>query len=808
MARGIYGVGVALSPKAESALLDWIPVNSRLCAVRLSGSIKINAGRCGKRCLFVVSAYAPTDSSSENEKDEFYQDLSRLLRSARRTDIVILAGDMNAQVGRLSPEEAQLGGRFGVDAVRTDNGERLLQLCADHRLFLASTNFQHKRSHRVTWRPPTTRQPWTQLDHMAISYRWRASVKDCRSFWGTQLDSDHAIVRARLSLRFPPALRVPKEGSSVHQLRQVSVAEEYRADLARKLLETHSHVDDEDCLEDGWRRVKEAMLSAFRTACPAHLIRLNEHWISSRSADLIAARKSIPATSDYDGARRSLKRRIIRSLKNDRERWWISKAQEMEKAFAAGNSRALFQLIRSTGQKKAGVSETICEKDGTTIHSLNRRLERWAEHFQEQFTWSPSTQPLEEPSRLEWNIDTNPPSATEIQREISILKRDKAPGPDGLHPALFKEGGEVLVNSLTTILQKIWNENRIPAEWSSSTVIPVFKKGARTSCENHRGISLVSVASKVLSGIILRRLMDYRERQIRENQAGFRPGRGCIDHIFTLRQILEQRHSFRRPTLVVFLDLKAAFDSVDRQQLWQCLAIKGVPSKFLSLIKALYADSCGRVRVYGKLSPEFTTSSGVRQGCPLSPFLFNFVIDMLLEISLPASETSGVEMLPGRSLADIEYADDIALLGSDPSEMQMILNNLNNSAARFGMRFTPAKCKVLLQDWVGSNPHLMLAGEPIDVVDKFVYLGSCISSGGLAGDEIISRIGKARAAFANLRHLWRRRDVSLSVKGRDCTAVVGSILLCGSETWPLRAEDIRKMSVFDHRCLHSISQVW
>ncbi|GAA39658.2 mannose-6-phosphate isomerase [Clonorchis sinensis] len=65
------------------------------------------------------------------------------------------------------------------------------------------------------------------------------------------------------------------------RLRQVSVAEEYRADLARKLLETHSHVDDEDCLKDRWRRVKEAMLSAFRTACPAHLTRLNERWISS-----------------------------------------------------------------------------------------------------------------------------------------------------------------------------------------------------------------------------------------------------------------------------------------------------------------------------------------------------------------------------------------------------------------------------------------------------------------------------------------------------------------------------------------------
>ncbi|GAA47832.1 ATP-binding cassette transporter [Clonorchis sinensis] len=233
------------------------------------------------------------------------------------------------------------------------------------------------------------------------------------------------------------ALRLPKASSSPNQLRQVSAAEGSRADLARKLLETHSHTDDEDCLEMESRR--------------------------STSADLIAAKKAIPATSDYDGARRSLKRRIIRSLKDDREHWWISKAQEMEQAFAAGNSRT---LIRSTGQKKAGVSEAICEKDGKAIRSLKRRLERWAERFKEQFNWSPSTQPLEEPSGPEWNIDINP-SANEIYR------------------------GEALVNKLTTILQEIWNENRIPS--SSKTATSVL-----TLMVHCCGISLVSVASKVL----------------------------------------------------------------------------------------------------------------------------------------------------------------------------------------------------------------------------------------------------------------------------------------------------------------------
>ncbi|KER26859.1 hypothetical protein T265_05990 [Opisthorchis viverrini] len=73
---------------------------------------------------------------------------------------------------------------------------------------------------------------------------------------------------------------------------------------------------------------------------------------------------------------------------------------------------------------------------------------------------------------------------------------------------------------------------------------------------------------------------------------------------------------------------------------------------------------------------------------------------------------------------------------------------------------------------VGSNPSLMLADEPIEVVDKFVYLGSCISPGGLAKDDISIRIGKARAAFANLCQLWRRRDISFSVKGRVYNAAV------------------------------------
>ena len=259
--------------------------------------------------------------------------------------------------------------------------------------------------------------------------------------------------------------------------------------------------------------------------------------------------------------------------------------------------------------------------------------------------------------------------------------------------------------------------------------------------------------------------------------------------------------------MVVFLDLKAALDSVDREVLWQCLSLKGVPQKYINLVKALYSNTTSRVRAYGELSYDFTTSSGVRQGCPLSPFLFNFIIDLLLEITLSSTEFSGIDLLPGGSLIDLEYADDIVLFGEDADKMQSLLLELSNNARMFGMRFSPSKCKLLLQDWPASTPELRIGSEVVERVDNFTYLGSLISPNGLVSDEISARIQKARLAFANLRHLWRRRDIRLSIKGRVYCAAVRSVLLYGCETWPLRVEDTRRLLVFDHRCLRNIARI-
>jgi hypothetical protein len=138
---------------------------------------------------------------------------------------------------------------------------------------------------------------------------------------------------------------------------------------------------------------------------------------------------------------------------------------------------------------------------------------------------------------------------------------------------------------------------------------------------------------------------------------------------------------------------------------------------------------------------------------------------------------------------------------------QNTLNRLNDSVLQYGMRFAPSKCKVLVQDWNSAVPNLSLDDEVLDVVDNFTYLGSCVTNDGSIHKEISLRVAKARAAYAGLGHLWRRKDVSLKTKARVYNASVRSVLLYGCETWALRAEDTRRLETFDQRCLRRLAKV-
>ena len=122
-----------------------------------------------------------------------------------------------------------------------------------------------------------------------------------------------------------------------------------------------------------------------------------------------------------------------------------------------------------------------------------------------------------------------------------------------------------------------------------------------TLCNNWCGIMLLSIPSKVFYHIFLERLKDALDKQLRCNQAGFRRDRSWTDHIATLRIIIQQLKEWQTPLYLNFIDFEKAFDSVDRNVIWQLMHHYGIPPKFIKLIQDLYESSSCQVIHNGKL---------------------------------------------------------------------------------------------------------------------------------------------------------------------------------------------------------------
>ena len=179
----------------------------------------------------------------------------------------------------------------------------------------------------------------------------------------------------------------------------------------------------------------------------------------------------------------------------------------------------------------------------------------------------------------------------------------------------------------------------VPCPWQQSIIKPIPKPGGNSIDPNdYRGISLQSVVTKVLCYIMNSRLCEYLEHLnlLVEEQNGFRKGRSCQDHIFSLHSIIHCRKILRQDTYAVFIDFRKAFDSVNRELLWNKLQQKfGIQGSFLTLLKGLYNHVRSCVRVNGELTEWFDINSGVKQGCILSPILFSmFINDLVTEINI------------------------------------------------------------------------------------------------------------------------------------------------------------------------------
>ncbi|KAL9967114.1 hypothetical protein ACROYT_G025283 [Oculina patagonica] len=164
------------------------------------------------------------------------------------------------------------------------------------------------------------------------------------------------------------------------------------------------------------------------------------------------------------------------------------------------------------------------------------------------------------------------------------------------------------------------------------------------------------------------------EKRLRQKQAAYRRGRGTTEQIFILRNISEKSAEWQASLYIGFIDFKKAFDSVRRDRLWNILKNYGIPVNFVNIIRELYDGSTCCVVERGQTSDWFPVESGVKQGCVMSGFLFNIIIDWIMQNTNNARR--GLRWKFTTVLEDLDYADDIALLSSRHKDLQEKCNRL------------------------------------------------------------------------------------------------------------------------------------
>ena len=210
---------------------------------------------------------------------------------------------------------------------------------------------------------------------------------------------------------------------------------------------------------------------------------------------------------------------------------------------------------------------------------------------------------------------------------------------------------------------------------------------------NYRGISLLCTMGKVFTAILNHRINNFCNQFdiLVDEQNGFRKGRSCNDHIFSVSSIIRNKINAKESIFCAFIDLEKAFDWVERDLLYLKLLRCGIDGKIYRAIKSLYSNTLNSVRLNGFMTDWFRSNAGVRQGDSLSPTLFSIYINDL------ATEIKASNL--GVSVADeiisiLLYADDMVLMASNESDLQAMLNILENWCSKWRVKISKAKTNV------------------------------------------------------------------------------------------------------------------
>lgn len=786
------GVAIIVANNIVKSVRSFIPVSDRIVLLQISGKpVDLN----------IMQVYAPTSQSTEEEIEQFYDDVSRTMKLLRKEEVNIILGDFNAKVGQNRTENVT--GEHGL-GMRNDRGERLVQFCQEKEYCIMNTFFKLPPRRLYTWRGPADgkegRLVRNQIDYIIANKRFKNSVKSAKTYPGADIPTDHNLLLATVKVRLK---RIGAKRKEIRRDFNAVNIEPTRSLLKIEMTNQKStaKIRDAETSEGKWRNIKTILKNTIENCIPEKTRQGKQSWMTEDILKLMEERKKYRnrEVERY----KQIHQKIKKEIKKAKETWLDKKCDEIEELEKKHDTFNLHKLIKeAAGIRRQQHHGIIEDRDGTPITDSEAQLRRWKEYVAETFE-----EDQREDNR-ETKIDTKglPITKEEIIHAAKQLKNRKANGEDDIPAEIIKLFASQHIDDIQDMFNTIYSTGSIPQDWLTSIFVPIPKKPSSKKCEEYRTISLMSHALKLFLRVIHGRIYNKLDEHTGYTQFGFKKGLGTKEALFAVQVLIERCRDVNTSVYLCFIDFSKAFDLVNHEKLIEALAASGIEAADLRIISNLYWNQTAKVRIKNSTSENVSIKKGVRQGCILSPLLFNVYSEEIFRRALD-NLTDGV-IINGECLNNLRYADDTVIMSGSEEGLQRLVNRIVTVCEEYGMKLNVSKTKTMV---ISKNPNanveITINGNTLERVRKVTYLGCVLNDSWDHSVEIKIRIEKARATFNKMRNVVCNLKLNLKTRLRVLRCYVFSTLLYGVETWTLTETTQRRVEAFEMWCYRRILRI-
>ena len=650
----------------------------------------------------------------------------------------------------------------------------------------------------TTGGPPWDATRYAQIDYSLAPSRWKNSVQNVEAFPDAQTDSDHFLVVTSLLVKLKANKKLP--GNTRFKFKNPSPEQilHFNSAISRDCRSLSDSGEDPSV----WLREFNSNILTSARESFSHLPRQQrKSYLSDETWRLIELKRQYRIIGDKQ-AEIETRKLVRRSARKDKVTHLVNSFEN------AQHVEDRWKSIRSARKKFVPRFVRFKNRHGEYI-DFSEKASATADYLA-NVQWS---RPEPCPSKInprpiifdDLNLDDSDFSLGELKSVLAKSKQNKAPGPDDITADMLKLFNDENLQFVLDIVNHCWNTSVLPSDLELASVTSIFKKGNPALLHNYRPISLLSIFYKLFAALVLHRLRPKIDPYVWKTQFGFRRAHSTQQAVFLARRAQDQAEMSGTNLIFTLLDFEKAFDRVDQPKLLEALRRLNISGKTLGAIQAMYRNPRFFVKDMQGKSVVHTQGSGIRQGCPLSPFLFILLMTVLFH---DVYDVIGVELLNNRlphiRYSDILYADDTLLITTGSHLTHRFLSLIEKESAYYNLKFNHSKCQVLCMN--GNKQISFQNGERLENVNHAKYLGCLLSKDACVSTEISGRIASAMDAVTSFKKFWTC-NCPIAWKLAVYESIVDSRLTYGLETLQLNANHLKRLDAFQQKGLRRILKI-